>query len=213
MTSNLDCTALRELHHRFRNDLQTVFSLVSLQLAPFDGDEARAALRTIGLRVRAISAVHERLFESDDPTTFDLGDYVVALVPRIVSTLAPGRPGLETSVSAEPTAIPVEDAVRAALVVNELVSNALTHAFVGRSSGRLDVTLRRLPGGAAELVVADDGVGLPPGIDPATAESIGLGLVAGTMARLGGQLTVERRNGTVFRAVFQALGRQAGSRA
>jgi two-component sensor histidine kinase len=190
---------LREVHHRVKNNLQIILSLLAMQLRTLDTEQARRAVRDTRMRVRAIAAVHERLCDSDDLARLDLGEYVQALVPGIFASMSPEATRVDLQVACESVHVGLDDAVRCGLVVNELVSNALKYAFVGRGSGTLAIGLARVGTHRAELTVTDDGVGLPAHIDTAQAESLGLHLAAGLAQRLGGRLEVERRGGTTFR--------------
>jgi two-component sensor histidine kinase len=193
---------LREVHHRVKNNLQIISSLLALQLRTLDSEAARRMAADMRMRVRTIAGVHERLCDSGDLAHLDLGEYIRSLVPGITSGLTPEGTDLDLSVATDTVVVGLDEAVRCGLIVNELVSNALEHAFLGRAHGRLRVELRRVDAGHAALVVADDGVGMAESIDPARAQSLGLHLVAGLAQRLGGAVEVTRGAGTTFRLVI-----------
>jgi two-component sensor histidine kinase len=191
-------TLLREVHHRVKNNLQVISSLLALQVRTLDSDSARRALADTRMRVRAIAAVHERLCESEDLARLDLGEYIKTIVPGIISSAAGGGPSLRLEMDVDTVFVGLDDAVRCGLIVNELVVNAIQHAFAHRADGVVTVRLRRLDAEHARLTVADDGVGLPDGIDPARVDSLGLHLASGLAQRLGGALQIERDRGTTF---------------
>ncbi len=150
---------VREMHHRIKNNLQTVAMLMQLQLPDADRLETRAVLLTNIHRIRSIAAVHEILSEQG----FRLVN-VRAVLERIAQTTMTGmaRPNqaVGIAVHGDNLQLPSRAATALAVVVNELVQNSLEHAFVGRDAGRIDISLARTPD-ALLVVVRDDGVGLP----------------------------------------------------
>jgi two-component sensor histidine kinase len=196
-------TLLREVHHRVKNNLQIISSLLAMQLRTLDTDAARRAIRETRMRVRTIAAVHERLCESADLARLDLGEYIRTLVPAVFSSFAPSSTKLDLVIEADSVSVGLDDAVRCGLIVNELVSNALKHAFVGRPAGRLLVRLERAGELRAALTVSDDGVGLPESVNPLQGDGLGLHLATGLAQRMGGQLDLERDQGTTFRVFFR----------
>jgi two-component sensor histidine kinase len=194
---------LREVHHRVKNNLQVISSLLALQLRTLDSAPARAALLATRMRVRAIAAVHERLCESDELARLDLGEYIRGIVPGILSSSGGDGAMWRLDMKTDVALVSLDDAVRCGLIVNELVANAIEHGFKGRSEGRVSIELRRLDDERARLTVADDGVGLPRGVDPVRTDSLGLHLAAGLAQRLGSGLEVEREHGTAFSLVVR----------
>jgi len=153
---------LHEVDHRVKNNLQLIASLILLQSRRTPDEGARAALKTVLERVTAVATVHRRLFQND-PLRFDVADFVRDLTADLAA--AAGRDDLEIVLDLDHVAIPAASAAAFALVVNELLGNALKHAFPAGKSGRVDVSLADL-GGACLLTVADNGVGMagqPPG--------------------------------------------------
>jgi two-component sensor histidine kinase len=196
-------TLLREVHHRVKNNLQVISSLLALQLRTLETEDARRALADTRMRVRTIAAVHERLCESDDLASLDLGEYIKAIVPGIMSSATGVAPVRRLEMHVDVVPVGLDDAVRCGLIVNELVVNAVKHAFRERADGVVTIGLRRTDAERARLTVADDGVGLPETIDPARVESLGLHLASGLAQRLGGSLQVERGRGTTFSLEFR----------
>jgi len=186
---------VREMHHRIKNNLQTVAMLMQLQLPDADRLETRAVLLTNIHRIRSIAAVHEILSEQG----FRLVN-VRAVLERIAQTTMTGmgRPhqAVAIAVHGDNLLLPSRAATALAVVVNELVQNSLEHAFVGRDTGQIDISLARAPG-ALLVVVRDDGVGLPDELPRSLGLEIAEALVADD---LRGELQFVRRpNGAEVR--------------
>jgi signal transduction protein with GAF and PtsI domain/anti-sigma regulatory factor (Ser/Thr protein kinase) len=174
---------VREMHHRIKNNLQTVAMLMRLQLAEAGGLDARQVLLNSIHRVHTIAAVHETLSERGFHLV-DVRDVLQRVVAMAATLSEPGR-AVTVTVEGEADLLPTRAATSLALVVNELIQNALEHAFPGRPDGRVQVTLARAPG-ALLVTVADDGQGFAPGYRP------GLGMeIVETLVRtdLQGELT------------------------
>jgi len=174
---------VREMHHRIKNNLQTVAMLMRLQLAEAGGLDARQVLLNSIHRVHTIAAVHETLSERGFHLV-DVRDVLQRVVAMAATLSEPGR-AVTVTVEGEADLLPTRAATSLALVVNELIQNALEHAFPGRPDGRVQVTLARAPG-ALLVTVADDGQGFAPGFRP------GLGMeIVETLVRtdLQGELT------------------------
>ncbi|MGZ3376322.1 MAG: sensor histidine kinase [Phenylobacterium sp.] len=153
---------LQEIGHRVKNNLQLVASLILLQSRRATDENARAALKSVHERMTAVATVHRRLFQ-DDPLRLDVAAFLRDLAADLAA--AAGRDDLEIVLDLDHVSIPASAAAPLALVINELIGNALKHAFPAPRGGRVTVSLR---GGEAHyrLTIADDGVGLdgrPPG--------------------------------------------------
>lgn len=170
---------VREMHHRIKNNLQTVAMLMQLQLPEADRLETRQVLLTNIHRIRSIAAVHEILSEQG----FRLVN-VKRVLERIAQTTMTGmaRPNqaVEIAVRGDNLQLPSRTATALTVVVNELLQNSLEHAFVGRASGRIDISLARTPD-ALMIIVRDDGIGLPDTIAPNLGLEIAEALVAGDL--------------------------------
>jgi two-component sensor histidine kinase len=166
-------TLFREVHHRVKNNLQVVASLLRLQSMKMAPDIRRSFEDTLN-RIHSMGMVHELLYRSNQPATLEFGEYLRALAASVVEGCLddPGRVTVE--VTAEPLALDLETAIPLGLLVNELLTNALKHAFPHGRRGRLTLTLYRRAETGLHLTVQDDGVGLP---DPAAAEPAGIGLL------------------------------------
>lgn len=194
-------TLLKEVHHRVKNNLQVIGSLISLQAETVVEPQTRAAFDEMRGRVRAIASVHERIYRGTRLDRVEVRSYLVDLVRDIGRALSePGR-AIVVDTSAAPVALDLDRVVPLALLVNEAVTNAFRHAFPRgrRDAGRVCVTLREVAAGF-ELEVADDGVGMSLELQGtatlAGGNSLGLSLIAGLARQLDGEVRFHHDNGT-----------------
>lgn len=198
---------LKEIYHRVKNNLQVVASLLTMQGRSVDDPDVRELFDDSAARVLAMSQVHEQLYRSHDLASIDFKRYLGQLLERLASQH--GRQGVRIESVLEDVVLGIETAIPCALIVNELVSNAVKHAFPHGSAGRIQVGLQAEGEGSARLWVEDDGVGLPPGFTPATSRSLGWRLVVGLVNQIGGKLVIGAgessriRSGTRIEIRFQ----------
>jgi two-component sensor histidine kinase len=203
-------TLLREIHHRVKNNLQIVYSLVNLQSTHVQDPRTLAGLQDCRERVRTMALIHEKLYGSRDLDRIDFADYVQDLARDLLRTYgAAGR--VRLSVEAERIPFDIQEAVPCGLIVYELVSNALKHAFPQGREGEIRVSLRRAVDGPVALSVSDNGVGLPPDLDVANTRSLGLHLVHNLARQAGGEVRVTRDGGTSFQLILGRTPAPAGA--
>ena len=192
---------LREIHHRVKNNLQVVSSLLRLQAATYPDPAIQKALQEAQERVHAIALIHQKLKHAPDFSQLDLPEYVQALAERLVRTYA-SRPALiDLHVGVADVEIGPDAPVPLGLILNELVANALQHAFPPGEGGSLDIEIDRDPRGWITLRVADSGLGLPESVD-LDRGGLGFQLVRALTDQLGGVLELERRRGASFLLSF-----------
>jgi len=193
---------VKEVHHRVKNNLQVISSLLKLQAESTPDDRTRTALLTSHGRVSAMSMVHEMFYQSGDLQRVELGPFLRSLSSYLGSAYDLEGSSVEVRVVTDPAKATLDTAIRVGLVVNELVSNALKHAFPERNTPGLLQILLKVDSGFGELTVADNGCGLPESFDWTKAESLGLKLVHNLARQLGGDLRVETTGGTAFHLRF-----------
>jgi PAS domain S-box-containing protein len=195
-------TLIQEIHHRVKNNLQVVSSLLGLQAHMIADPQLRAPFEESKARIQTIALVHQQLYRSGTLAQIDFAVYLRDLATRVVrsSGLDQGRPALE--ISAEEVYLPSETAIPCGLLLHELLSNCIRHAFPEGRTGTIGITFRRHPNGLYVLTVRDDGAGLPPGLDVHTPASLGLRLVHLLAEQLHGTLTFESREGTNVTLTF-----------
>lgn len=190
---------LKEIHHRVKNNLQIISSLLYLQTEYVDDPAALDLFTESRNRIQAMAMVHEELYRSSDLGRVDLKEYLMKLVPQLAGSFAGSR--AQCRVDAEPVPISVQQAVPCGLIVSELVTNAVKHAFGKGEIG--EVTVRAKARNAmVQLEVQDNGKGLPEDFDSGHSESLGMQLVTNLTRQLKGSVVVSREGGARFTVVF-----------
>jgi two-component sensor histidine kinase len=188
---------LREIHHRVKNNMQVIVSLLNLQSDETEDKEAQRLLEEGRNRIKSMMMIHEKLYTSDNLAKIDFEDYIKSIASDIFATYGVEKHGVTFVLDASGEALDLDRAVPCGLIINELLSNALKHAFVNNDPGKISVSLARYEQGAYELIVSDNGSGLPKGFDIDKASSLGLRLVKGLVERqLKGHMKVESNGGT-----------------
>ncbi len=192
---------LRELHHRVKNNMQLVSSILALQSRTLRDSQARDVLRELQLRVRSLGLVHEALHEAADVGEVDLGGYLRSVVTNILAEYAVDHP-VRAQISADEVTVGVDLSVPLGLIVGEITLNAVKHAFPDREQGTLSCNLRRR-GQEISLTLADDGVGIRGEVNLKSPESFGLRLITALTEQLGGNVEVEVEGGTRWNLTFE----------
>lgn len=193
---------LREVHHRVKNNLQVVTSLLSLQALKFDAPQLIEPFMDSQARVRAMALVHEKLYRAGDLSRIDFAAYIRELALFLVQAYCPRGLAIGESITCDDIHLPVDAAVPCGLIVNELVTNSIKHAFAGRERGSLAISAAS-HGEGVVLRIEDDGVGMPPDFDMNTTETLGLQLVTNLVRQLRGTLTFDSGPwGTAFELTF-----------
>jgi PAS domain S-box-containing protein len=196
---------LREIHHRVKNNMQVISSLFNLQGGYIKDEEALRILKEGQTRIRSMALVHEKLYQSGDLSKIDLAGYIQSLSTHLfhVYLVDPNQVRLETEFA--DVTLDINSAVPCGLILNELISNALKHAFPAGRKGVLMIRLRRGKDGAVELRIADNGVGFPKGLDFRCTESLGLQIVSLLVGQLKGTIKLAGKNGTAFTVAFHEI--------
>ncbi len=195
---------LQEVHHRVKNNLQVISSLINIQMRKLDEGRSRNALEECQTRVQAIALIHEKLYQFQDYARVPFSEYAKSLAGNVLyaAGIAPADISLELAV--DELTLAVDRAIPCGLVLNELMTNALKHAFPDGRRGTIRVALSRVEGGLLRLSVRDDGIGLPAGTDLRKAGSLGLQLVSTLAEQLEGTVTLHNELGTTFELTFPA---------
>jgi len=196
---------LKEVHHRVKNNLQIVSSLLQLQSHTIKDPEIIKIFRESQNRIESISLIHKNLYTSTNIGQIDIGEYIHNLATSLLISyqIVPGRIALESDIDS--VSLNIDQAIACGLVINELISNALKHAFPNQQAGIIHITLRNL-NKSIEMIIQDNGIGLPDNLDWRNTDSLGLSLVYDLVTeQLEGEITLERDRGTVFKIQFTQL--------
>jgi len=195
---------LKEIHHRVKNNLQVISSLLELQSGYVENADTRRAFQDSEGRIRSMAMVHEKLYKGKDLVHLDFGDYLRDLVAAVSGSHRVHAEQVTIEVEAEPLPLDIDRATLCGLVVNELVSNSFKHGFPDGRRGRIEVRLERYGDAAMRVSVQDDGVGWAEGFDPAASSSLGLQLVHILSRQLRGQLYLSGDGGVSCALLLQA---------
>jgi two-component sensor histidine kinase len=193
---------LRETHHRVKNNLQIVMSMLSLQSLKVQDPVLRQLYEECTLRILTMARLHEKLHRSENLGSLNFKEYIEGLVNDILSIHGAKSRSIEVIIEAESLVLEIEKAVHCGLILNELVSNALLHAFDGMSGGKIVITFAQDAADVTTLSVKDNGRGLPPDFDVDHMATLGMRLVWSLVQQLGGTLSVRSGPGAHFVVQF-----------
>ena len=194
---------LREIHHRVKNNMQIVSSILNLQAGSVKDPAALECLRGSQSRIRSMALVHEKLYRSSDFSRIDFGEYVRSLVTALFQSCRTDSNQVRLDFKAEAVFLDINTAIPCGLVTNELIVNALKYAFPEGRSGVVKIRLRPLGKDEYRLVISDNGVGFPKDLDFRNTESLGMQLVTLLVGQLDGTINLKRKGGTTFDIVFK----------
>jgi PAS domain S-box-containing protein len=194
---------LRELYHRTKNNMQVICSLIALQSARLENGQVLQVFKELADRIRSMALVHEKLYQSDDLSSIDLKGYIEELGRNLLLSYRVRTDRIALKFQMDSVPVSIDTAVPCGLVLNELVSNALKYAFPGDREGEIEVRLCSETGKGMELVVRDNGVGMPEGVEIENSRTLGLQLVRNLVRhQLSGTITLEKGDGVEFRIAF-----------
>jgi len=195
---------LKEVHHRVKNNLQIVISLLRLQAARTQNPEALDTLQDTGNRIRSMALLHDTLYRSENLARVNFTRYIESICSHLFRSYGSKTSRIKLEPRLAEVSVDLDQAVSCGLIINELVSNALKHAFPEGRAGRITIELQTTPQKQIVLRVADDGVGLSPQLDIRQTGTLGHQLVFMLAEKLRGVVEVTRDHGTAFRIAFQA---------
>jgi two-component sensor histidine kinase len=193
---------LKEIHHRVRNNLQIIISLLNSQAANLVDNAALSTIKASQHRVQAMALIHQKLYQSERVARVEMTSYLKDLVVYLRDSYQRSN-SVQFNLSVEPLELDVTLAVPLGLIINEAVTNALKYAFPGERAGTITLHLHPQGDASYELIISDNGVGLPPGYDPARNRSLGMTLLHGLSEQLEGTLRIAGSPGVTIRLVFR----------
>jgi PAS domain S-box-containing protein len=198
-------TLLKEIHHRVKNNLQVISSMLHLQSARAVDKEILIALKESQNRVDTMALIHEKLYQSKDLTVIPMAGYIGDLITNLYISFGISDDAIKAVIHVADVNFNISTAIPCGLIINELVTNCLKHAFPESRKGEIVVSLQPLSEGTYELIVSDNGVGFPENIDFRDTESLGLKLVVSLIDQLDGTMELNRTGGSTFTIRFSEL--------
>jgi len=207
---------LKEIHHRVKNNMQIIYSLLSLQSRRIKDKNVLKMLQESQNRVRSMALLHEKLYQSKDLARIEFGDYIRKLVYGLFHSYAVSSDSIILKINAENIFLDINTAIPCGLIINELVSNSLKHAFPegkawnekGYIKGQIHIKLTSHKKNNFTLVIRDNGVGFPEDLDFRNTETLGLQLVNTLVEQLEGSIKLLRKDGTSFKIEFTPVKRK-----
>jgi PAS domain S-box-containing protein len=196
---------LREIHHRVKNNMQVISSLLNLQSRHIQDSAVLEMFKESQRRIRSMALIHERLYQSSDLSRIEFSQYLRNLATHLFHSYQVDSSRIQLRIEAEEVHLNINTAIPCGLIVNELISNALKHAFPEGRSGSLDLNLRRVAGDGYVLRVKDDGMGFPETLDFRKTETLGMQIVSTLVSQIDGSIDLAREMGTEFIIHFEEI--------
>jgi len=194
---------LKEIHHRVKNNLQVISSLLNLQSNSLSDEKMKSAVKEGQSRVKSMALIHQTLYQSDRLSRIDLQDYIEKLLSFLSDTYRNEKKEIITSIDAKNISLDIDTAIPLGLIINELVSNSFKHAFKNKTKGKIDIVLEKSGSTDYKLTVTDNGIGLANNLNIEKADSLGLKLVNILTRQLKGELTFHKNDVTCFSIKFK----------
>ncbi|MEG3834721.1 PAS domain S-box protein [Microcoleus sp. MON2_D6] len=193
---------LQEIHHRVKNNLQVISSLLKLQSRYIQDSRVSEMLKESQNRVRSMALVHEQLYQSKDLSNIDFAEYIQNLAHNLFQAYENHAEGVNLQTNIAPCSLNIDTAVPCGLIINELVTNALKYAFKGQLKGKINIDFTLDNNRFCVLTVSDNGIGFPQDLDYRTARTLGLRLVGSLVKQIRGGIELLETAGTTFRITF-----------
>jgi PAS domain S-box-containing protein len=194
---------LKEIHHRVKNNMQVISSLLNLQSRLLQDTHSQQMFQESQHRIKTMALIHEKLYQSEHLTNIDFTDYVRTLAHDLYRSYGISTGNIQLTIDIEHVSFGIDTAIPCGLIINELVSNSLKHAFPG-GTGLITIDMKEQPEGVYTLMIGDDGIGIPEDFDITTSDSLGLQLVKGLVEeQLAGELEMHNEQGTTWKIIFQ----------
>jgi len=193
---------LKEIHHRVKNNLQVIESLLRLQSRYSKDEQVHGMFKESQNRIKSMALIHEKLYQSQDLARINFPEYIRSLTASLFRSYRVVSADIELQVELDDVCLKVDTAISCGLIINEIVANSLKHAFLQAQEGRIYIYLKAESDSKLLLVIGDDGVGIPNNLDFRNTESLGLQLVTSLAEQLEASIELNRDAGTEFRLAF-----------
>jgi len=195
---------LREIHHRVKNNLQIIISLFNLQSHYVSDLKASEALKEGQDRIKSMALIHERFYQNEGLSRIDFDDYIRRLIENLYMSFNVSPDRIKPIIDAEKISLDIDTAVPCGLIINELISNSLKHAFAEDDKGEIRISFSRLDDHHLQLIISDNGKGMPAGFDFENADTLGMQLISALSNQLDGKLELLQGPGTTFSLLFKS---------
>ncbi|MBN3874025.1 sensor histidine kinase [Nostoc sp. JL33] len=193
---------LKETHHRLKNNLQILSSLLSLEAEYLKDNRAIEVFKNSQNRIQSMALIHDKLYQSKDLASINFAEYIQDLITNLLNSYKLNSTAINLKIKIEDVFLVSDAAILCGLIINELISNSLKHAFNQRESGEICIEFCSLKANLFTLTISDNGVGFPKDFDFQTTESLGLRLIKGLTNQLRGNIDFSNNNGVKFKITF-----------
>ena len=202
---------LKEVHHRVKNNLQVISSLLNQQVVRSSSPQLRELVDEGQRRIKSMAMIHQKLYQTNDFTDIRIAQYAKELTASIAASLSLKQIDVDVTYDLDEAPFEIDTAISVGLILNELITNAFKYAFAGCDSGTLFISLKKTSEkDMYELIVKDDGIGLPDDFEERSSKSLGINLVRGLSWQLRGNMTYSSDNGSIFTINFNSKAAQYG---
>jgi PAS domain S-box-containing protein len=195
-------TLLKEIHHRVKNNLQIIASLLNLQSQYINDEKTLAVMKDSQNRIKAMALIHEKIYQSKSLDRIDYGDYLEKITRSLFESYGISPKKIAMQIHAKNIVLHIDKAIPCSLIINELLTNSFKHAFPNDRTGEVRIDIK-LDGDTLQLIFSDNGIGLPESITLNRTESLGMRLISGLIQQLKGTVEIKRGEGTTFVIAFK----------
>ncbi len=194
---------LREIHHRVKNNMQIITSLLSLQSGLMDNDVVKGHFRQCQFRINSMAMIHEMLYQSDNFSEINYAEYVKQLVTELITSIKGVKNDVEFKFSSPELYLSIDTAIPLGLLINEIITNSLKYGITNEVGGKIEIQFTREDSANYTLLIGDNGVGIPNGVTVENSSSLGLKLIYRLARQLGGNISlIPDKQGTHYKLVF-----------
>lgn len=193
---------LKEVHHRVKNNMQIISSILKMQERQVKDDKLKTVLEESQNRIRSMALIHENLYRNENLANIKFSNYVKSLAGNLSRSFSDKQGKVRFEYDIEDVFLPLDIGIPCGLIINELISNSFKYAFENREKGTIGISLKHINDKRFELLVRDDGVGIDKDIDITNTKSLGMKIVTNLVTQIDGDLSYETNNGTKFNIKF-----------
>ena len=195
---------LKEIHHRVKNNLQVISSLVNLQSKNLSDKIMKNAFLEIQNRIKSMSLLHENLYQSSNMSEIDIKNYIEKITNDLLMSYGLNSEKIKINIKSENFSIPVDIGSHCGLIINEIVSNSIKHAFPKNGNGKINIKIEH-ENENLMLYISDNGIGLPKNFDINKTKTLGIQLLKSFVDQLNGNLEISSNNGTYYKIIIPYL--------